>query len=47
MNLKISYSKEADKFLKKNEDNLKEEQVDGLKSKQSESCLKQKKRILI
>ena len=30
MNLKISYSKEADKFLKKNEDNLKEEEVDGL-----------------
>ena len=29
MNLKISYSKEAGKFLKKNEDNLKEE-VDGL-----------------
>jgi len=30
MNLKISYSKEAGKFLKKNEDNLKEEEVDGL-----------------
>ena len=30
MNLKISYSKEADKFLKKNKDKLKEAETDEL-----------------
>lgn len=30
MNLKISYSKEADKFLKKNKDTLKEAETDEL-----------------
>ena len=30
MNLKISYSKEADKFLKRNRDNITEDEVDSL-----------------
>jgi mRNA-degrading endonuclease RelE of RelBE toxin-antitoxin system len=30
MNLKISYSKEADKFLKRNRDNISEDDVDSL-----------------